>query len=348
LHLRLFIATLFIAALFLPRTPAGTAQDSPVKAKETPAAKVGEEIISLEEVHRLLQNELKQLDRERHRLIEEKLEQLVAQKLLESEAKRRGMSVDELIKQEVNAKAAKVGDAEIDAFIAQNRSRLSQPDDPQLRLKVWEHLNGQKVNQQREAYIRSLRAKAGVTVYIEEPAGARVEVDERKGFARGAKDAPVTIVEFSDFQCPYCQAATATMHQVMSQYAGKVKWIFRDFPIPNLHPLAPKAHEAARCAAEQGKFWEYHDLLFERSPRLATADLKQYARELKLSGEDFDKCLDGGKHQAAVAADVEEGSRLGATGTPTFFINGRMLVGAQPIAGFQKIIDGELAKKPAR
>jgi len=339
LHLQPFIAALFIAALFLSDAAGGA---------ETPAAKVGAEVISLEEVQRSLQNELMQLERERHRLLEEKLEQLVAQKLLESEAKRRGISMDELIKQEVSAKTAKVTDAEIDAFIAQNRSRLSQPDNPELRLKVWEHLNGQKVNQQREAYIRTLRAKAGVTVYLEEPAGARVQVDAGKGFVRGAKDAAVTIVEFSDFQCPFCQSATATMHLLMSQYAGKVKWVFRDFPIPNLHPLAPKAHEAARCAAEQGKFWEYHDLLFERSPRLGPADLKQYARELKLIGEDFDKCLDGGKHQTAVASDVEEGSRLGASGTPTFFINGRMLVGAQPIAAFQKIIDGELTKKPTR
>lgn len=347
MHPKPFIAALFIAALFLPRV-AGAAQVSTVKTKETPAAKVGEEIISLEDVQRSLQNELIQLERERYKLIEEKLEKLVEQKLLESEAKRRGTSIDELIKQEVSTKAQKVSDAEIDAFIAQNRSRFSQPDDPQLRLKVWEHLNGQKVSQEREAYIRSLRVKTGVTVYLEEPAVTRVQVDAGKGFARGAKDAAVTIVEFSDFQCPYCQAATDTMHQLMSQYAGKVKWVFRDFPIPHLHPLAPKAHEAARCAAEQGKFWEYHDLLFERSPRLSPAELKQYARELKLGGEDFDKCLDSGKNQTTVASDVEEGSRLGATGTPTFFINGRMLVGAQPIADFQKIIDRELAKKPTR
>jgi protein-disulfide isomerase len=347
LQLKIFIAATFVAALWVGRT-AGTAQETPVKAKETPAAKVGEEIISLEEIQRSLHNELLQIERERHRMLEEKLEQLIAQRLLESEAKRRGVTVDELIKQEVGGKAQQVSDADIDAFIAQNRGRLTQPDDPQLRLKVWEHLNGQKVGQQREVYISSLRAKTGVAIYLEEPAGARVQVDPGKGFTRGAKDAAVTIVEFSDFQCPFCRAATATLHQLMTQYAGKIKWVFRDFPIPNLHPQAPKAHEAARCAADQGKFWEYHDLLFERSPRLGAAELKQYARELKLSGDDFDKCLDGGKHQAAVAGDMEEGMRLGASGTPTFFINGRMVVGAQPIAAFQKIIDGELTKKPAR
>jgi len=343
-----FLTALLIIIGLLFSRAAGAAQETPAKNRETPAAKVGEEIISLEEIQRSLQTELAQIERERHRLIEEKLDQLIAQKLLAAEAKRRGISVEELLKQDVSGKTPNATDAEIDAFIAENRSRVSQPDDPQLRLKVWEYLQGQKVSQQREAYVRELRAKAGVTVYLQEPAGARVQVDTGKGFARGAKDAAVTIVEFSDFQCPYCQAVVATINQLMAQYAGKIKLIFRDFPIPNLHPLAPKAHEAARCAAEQDKFWEYHDLLFERSPHLAPADLKQYARELKLNGEDFDKCFDAGKHQAAIASDVQYGTRLGASGTPTFFINGRMIVGAQPISAFQKIIDSELTKTPAR
>jgi protein-disulfide isomerase len=346
LHGKSFI---FLALLIsLPGLHAGAAQEPPAKNTATPAAKVGEEIISLEEIQRSLQTELAQIERERHRLIEEKLDQLIAQKLLAAEAKRRGISVEELLKQDVSGKTPNATDAEIDAYIAENRSRLSQPDDPQLRLKVWEYLQGQKVSRQREAYVGELRAKAGVTVYFQEPAGARVQVDSGKGFARGAKDAAVTIVEFSDFQCPYCQAAVATINQLMAQYAGKIKLVFRDFPIPNLHPLAPKAHEAARCAAEQDKFWEYHDRLFEKSPLLSPADLKQYARDLKLNGDEFDKCVDGGKYQAAIASDVQDGTRLGASGTPTFFINGRMIVGAQPISTFQKIIDSEMAKNPSR
>jgi protein-disulfide isomerase len=340
-------ALLIIIGLHFCRA-ADAAEAPPGKNSETPAARVGEEIIGLEEIQRSLQTELAQIERERHRMIEEKLDQLIAQKLLASEAKRRGISVEELLKQDVSGKAPQATDAEIDTFIAENRSRISQPDDPQLRLKVWEYLQGQKVSRQREAYVQELRAKAGVTVYLQEPAGARVQVDSGKGFARGAKDAAVTLVEFSDFQCPFCQAAVATINQLMAQYAGKIKLIFRDFPIPNLHPLAPKAHEAARCAAEQDKFWEYHDLLFERSPRLAPAELKQYARDLKLNGEDFDKCFDAGKYQAAIASDVQDATRLGASGTPTFFINGLMIVGAQPISTFQKIIDGEMTKNPSR
>ena len=347
MHRKLFIAALLIVGLVFFRA-AGAAQESSAKSSLTPAAKVGEEIISLEEIQQALQTELAQFERERYKLLEQKLDQLIAQKLLATEAKRRGITTEELVKQEVSGKAQKATDGDIDAFIAENRGRLAQPDDPQLRLKIWDYLQGQKVSQQREAYVRELRGKAGVTVYLQEPAGARVQIDSGKGFVLGANDAAVTIVEFSDFQCPYCQAVVATIHQLIAQYAGKVKLIFRDFPIPGLHPLAPKAHEAARCAAEQGKFWEYHDLLFERSPRLTPAELKEYARELKLSGEDFDKCFEDGKFQAAIAGDVQDGIRLGASGTPTFFINGRMIVGAQSISTFQKIIDGELANSPSR
>ena len=118
------------------------------------------------------------------------------------------------------------------------------------------------------------------------------------GFARGAAGAPVTIVEFSDFQCPFCKAAAATVKQVLDRYPGKVKWSSATSRIDRLHPEAPRAHEAARCAGAQGKFWEYHDVLFERSPRQARADLKQYAEELKLDATAFVQCLDSRRYAA--------------------------------------------------
>jgi hypothetical protein len=117
------------------------------------------------------------------------------------------------------------------------------------------------VNQQRQAYIQMLRAQAKVAIHLEEPARARAQISPDKGFARGPKEAPVTIVEFSDFQCPFCKNVLPSVAQAMDRYPGKIKWVFRDFPIVSIHPTALKAHEAARCAGEQGKFWEYHDLL---------------------------------------------------------------------------------------
>ena len=322
------------------------AAQAPAPKSSTPAAKIGAETITVEEVQQSIQPELTKLDRERFRLIEQKLNQMIADRLLAAEAKRRGISVDELLKQEVNAKTPKITDQELDAFMAQNRARLPQGDDAELKLKVWEYLRDQKNAQQKSDYVRALGQRAGVTVYLADPTAVQIDTD--KGFARGEKSAPVSIVEFSDFQCPFCKAATTTMHQVMAQYAGKVRWVFRDFPIASLHPLANKAHEAARCAAEQGKFWEYHDVLFQKSPQLAPAELQKYARELKLDGESFDRCIEGGKYQAAIAADIEDGQRLGVSGTPAFFINGRMLVGAQPASAFQQVIDSELSKQSAK
>jgi protein-disulfide isomerase len=319
------------------------AQPPSPPSSTTPAARIGDEVISLEEVQRSIQGELLKLDRERFRLVEQRLNQIIGDKVLAAEAKRRGISVDELLKQEVNAKTPKVTDQEVDAFMAQNRGRLPQGEDAELKLKIWEFLREQKTAQQKNDYIRMLSERAGVKILLNDPTAVRV--DTAKGFARGGKDAPVSIVEFSDFQCPFCKAVTPTLHQIMKQYDGKVRLIFRDFPIPSLHPLAAKAHEAARCAAEQGKFWEYHDVLFERSPRLEQPELKQYARDLKLDGAAFDRCLDSGKTQSAVAADIEEGQRLGVSGTPAFFINGRLLVGNQPPNAFQQLIDNELSKK---
>ncbi len=137
----------------------------------------------------------------------------------------------------------------------------------------------------------------------------------------------------------------ATVKEVMRQYSGRVRWVYRDFPIASLHPRAPKAAEAARCAGEQGKFWEYHDLLFEHQDQVSSTDFKRFADQLKLDRVTFSKCLDTGRQQAAVESDVQDGARVGVTGTPTFFVNGRVVVGAQPFEAFQKIIDSELRRQ---
>jgi protein-disulfide isomerase len=344
---RTIVGVASVLTLLIGAQTAG-GQSPEVGKTTTPVAKVGDEVISLEELERAVRPQLAKLEEQRYTLLDDKLDQLIGERLLAQEAKRLGIPVEQLLRNEVYAKAPEVADAEVTSFITQNRARLPQGDEADLKLKVWDYLRTQKVNERRRSYVQDLRAQRAVTVYLQAPAPARVAVSTDTGFVRGTRDAAVTIVEFSDFQCPFCKNATATVRQVFDKYAGKVKWVFRDFPIATLHPAAPKAHEAARCAAEQGKFWEYHDLLFERSPRQAPEELKQYARELKLDGPAFARCLDSGKHQASVGSDIQEGTRLGVTGTPTFFINGRELVGAQPVTAFQKIIDSELAAKPSR
>jgi protein-disulfide isomerase len=325
------------------------AQKAPVGVNSpAPAARVGDEVITLEELEQAVKPQLAKLEEQRYEILDQRLDQLIGERLLAQEAKRRNVSVEDLLKTEVFGKAPDVPDSEVQAFITQNKGRLPKMDDKELRLKVWDHLRSQKVNEQRQTYVQGLRGQSKVTVLLQEPTSVRYDVSGDRGFSRGSKDAPVTIVEFSDFQCPFCKTATTTIKQVLDKYPGKVRLVFRDYPLVSLHPQAPKAHEAARCAADQAKFWEYHDVLFERSPKLSVPELKRYAQDLKLDATAFAQCLDSGKYTAEVDKDFQEGASLGLTGTPSFFINGKQIVGAQPFAAFQKVVDGELAKVAAK
>jgi protein-disulfide isomerase len=172
----------------------------------------------------------------------------------------------------------------------------------------------------------------------------RAEVSVDGATFKGAATAPVTIVEFSDFHCPFCQRVLPPLTQLESQYGDKVKLVFRDYPIENLHPAARKAHEAARCANAQGKFWACHDLLFANAPKASPEQLKTYAQEVGLDVPAFEQCVNSGTYQAVVQRDVEEGSQVGVTGTPAFFINGRLVSGAQPLESFVRVIEEELAR----
>jgi len=147
--------------------------------------------------------------------------------------------------------------------------------------------------------------------------------------ATGPATAPVTIVKFEDFHCPFCTRVQATLTQLESQYGDRVKLVFRDYPIDQLHPQSRKAHEAARRANEQGKFWASHDALFAHAPKTSPEQLKASAQDVGLDLSAFEQCLSSGKSQATVQQDVEEGAHAGVTGTPAFFINGRMVSGGK-------------------
>lgn len=316
----------------------------PVKPVEPGvAARVDGQVVTLDELEKVLAPQLAKLQDQKFQLMASKLEELIAGRLLALEAKRRAITVEELLKAEVTSKAPGVTDIEVTAFITQNKARL-QGQEAEIRPKVREHLVDQKLQETRSTYLAGLLQRAKVERFLEEPEPIRIPVSAEGAFAQGPKDAPVTIVEFSDFQCPYCSRVIATLKEVVRLYPQQVRLAFRDFPIAGLHPKASKAAEAARCAGEKGKFWEYHDLLFESQAQATTADFKRFAEKLKLDANSFAICLDSGRHTAAVAADVQEGTRLGITGTPTFFINGRLVVGALPLEAFQRIIERELRR----
>ncbi|MFH1751188.1 MAG: DsbA family protein [Candidatus Micrarchaeota archaeon] len=158
---------------------------------------------------------------------------------------------------------------------------------------------------------------------------------------KGKSDAKITIVEYSDFQCPYCERFySLTYPSIITDWidTGKAKIIFKHFPLNQIHPNAQKAAEATECANDQGKFWEMHDIMFENQGAIQVTDLKKYAADLKLDTTKFNSCLDSGEKADKVNADLQEGIANGVTGTPSFFINGQNLVGAQPYSVFQQAL----------
>ena len=159
----------------------------------------------------------------------------------------------------------------------------------------------------------------------------------------GPDDAPVTIIEFSDFQCPYCARFFLQAYpQIKQEYEGKIKFVFRDFPLTSIHQYAQKAAEAAGCANDQGKYWEYHDLLWTKQEALDVDSLKSYAADLGLDTGAFNECLDSGKYASEVQKDIQDGDSYGVQGTPAFFINGLLVSGALPFANFKAVIDAAL------
>ncbi len=163
----------------------------------------------------------------------------------------------------------------------------------------------------------------------------------------GSKDAKVVIVEFSDFQCPFCARAFPTVQQIKSTYGDRILFVYRDFPLSSIHPDAEKAAEAAQCAFEQDRFWDYHDLLFGKQDEwvgVGVPKFMEYASDIGLDSEAFNGCLNSGKYAEEVAKDQRDGAEVGVTGTPAFIVNGQLISGAQPFAVFQNAIDAELAK----
>lgn len=310
-----------------------------------PLAEVDGEVITTEEVEKALGVSLARLQEQVYTLKSQKVVALIDERLLAKEAARRGISVAALLDGEIVSRVGLVTEQEIERFYQANKGRL-QGDEASAREQIRVYLQNQKLQVQREAYLKTLRSQSKVVVHLKPPPVFRSDVSAEGAPFKGGEAAPVTVVEFQDFHCPFCKRVQGTIGELLARYGDKVKVVHRDFPIDQLHPQARKVHEAARCANEQGKFWAYHDKLYENAPKATPDHLKAYAREGGLDLPAFEQCLASGRYRVAVQRDVEEGQRLGVTGTPTFFINGRQLTGAQPLEAFVQAIDEELAARP--
>ncbi len=324
----------------------GPAVYAQVPAATDPLAEVNGEVITAGDLERALGARLRQLEEQMYDLKRRELDTLIAERLLSQEAAKRGTSVGTMLDAEVTSKVGLVTEQEIEAFYQTNKARL-RGEETALRPQIRAYLQQQKLAAQRERFVESLRSQAKVLVRLQPPPVVRLDVPISGAPIRGAANAPVTLVEFSDFHCPFCKQVLPTLTQLLARYPGKVRLVFRDFPIDSLHPQARRAAEAARCAQDQGKFWEYHDLLFANAPQASPEELGRFAQQVGLDLAKFEPCLSGGLHRAAVQRDIEDGTRLGVDGTPAFFINGRPLSGAQPLEAFVQVIEEEVAPPAA-
>ncbi len=263
------------------------------------------------------------------------LDRMVSEQLVAAEAKRLGMKPEDLMRTE-QQKEVVITDAEVAEFFEQNKARVGGQTLEQLAPRIKSHLEDKKRQEAWTAYVDALREKANVVVKLEQP---RVQV-AAKGPAKGPESAQVTIVEFSDFQCPFCRRAEPIVSEILARYPDKVRLVYRHFPL-EMHNRARPAAEAAACADQQGKFWEYKEKLFAGG-QLEDADLQRYATEVGLDAAAFQQCVTEHKTKDIVDADFAAGKAAGVTGTPAFFVNGILLSGARPADVFSKVIDREL------
>ncbi len=336
-----------VVACQSPRpTQAATAEPA-AAGKDAPVAKIGAEVITAGELDKAVRAELADVEQKAYDIRKQGLDQLIAERLLGAKAKAAGLKVGEFLEKELASRVAEPSDEEIRA-IYERAKAAKQVDEPLDRVKpqIAQFLKQQKGQVVLTQYLQQLRAESKVEVLLPAYLPPKVEVSAT-GPSKGPDDAPITIVEFSDFQCPYCARAESTVKDLLEleKYKGKIRLVYRDYPLPN-HTLAPKASEAAHCAGDQGKYWDMHAKLFAATPKLEVTDLKAYARELKLDEGRFDKCLDSGEKAALVREHAEAGEKARVKGTPAFFINDRLLSGAQPLEAFKPIIDAELVAKP--
>jgi len=275
------------------------------------------------------------------------IDQMVDDYLLQQAAKKEKLSVADYVKREVDDKAAaEVNDATAKKFYDANKDKIpalkSAGSYDKIKDRLVAALRQRDVQQQHEQLLARLRKAGGAKILIQPPR-VNVDVSAAGQPTFGPKNAPVTVIEFADFQCPFCKRSEDAVKAIRDKYGDRVQLVFMDFPL-GFHPHAMPAANAARCAGAQGKFWQYHDALFADQSKLDPSDLKATAKTLGLDTAKFDACFDKSQFSGEIQKDVDEGHKLNVNGTPTFFINGREVVGAQPPAAFESIIDQELAK----
>lgn len=293
--------------------------------------------LTLEEIDRLGGAETAQAAEMLHAKRVSVLHREVSKRLLQAEADRRGITLQDLVKTEVMDKIPMPSEKEVDAFLESHKADIQESD--VSRVQVSAHIKRMAEVKRYNEYVASLVEKARIKINLTAPPPYRAEiVVDHDSTSRGPKDAPITIVEYADFGCGYCAKAVSTVKELLTKYKDQIRVVYKHMPNIDM-----KGAVAAQCAADQGKFWEVHDALYSQGKgQRSDAWMSSVIESAGLDKKKFETCTASGTHPQVIK-DMEEGKRLGATGTPAFFINGRLVQGAQPISVFENIITKELS-----
>jgi protein-disulfide isomerase len=269
------------------------------------------------------------------------VEEYIDDFLMERQAQKENVTVAQLMERHVNGTIAKDPD-DAALRIYYEGVDTNEPFEA-VRDKILDHLRQRRLAKAKATYVQTLRSEARITVEVAAP---RVEISLKNTSVRGPAGAPLMLVEYADYECPYCQQVQPTLDRLEAEFKGKVAFAYKDLPLP-MHPHAQKAAEASQCAGLQGKYWEYHDLLL-KTKGLDLTQLKAAAGQLGLETAGFDRCLDSGERADAVKATLDEAQKLGLQGTPSFFLNGRFFSGNLSYDQMRQMMEEELRRSSLR
>lgn len=309
--------------------------------KEGLAAKMGDIEITHTELLAGIETDIFEEEKKIFDIKYDKLKTIIIEKLMEADPKKKDLSTDEYLDKYI-ASDVKISDKEINAFIKE-KNIPQEHINPQIKERITAYLEAEKKKQSIDNWLAKKTKSTPVEVYIEKPRRPSFEINIGDAPIKGDKDAKVTIVEYSDFQCPFCAKGTEIIDGLKKKYGNKIKIAFKNFPLP-FHNQAKGAAVAGLCAQEQSndKFWKLHDTMFADQTKLDTDSLKITAKNIGLDLKKFSDCLDTNKYSNKIDEDIESGKKIGVKSTPTFFVNGKLISGAQPIEVFSEIIDEEL------
>lgn len=312
--------------------------------KEGVAAKAGDIEVTNAELMNGIESEVFEHESKAFEVKFNKLRSVLLEKLIDKDPRKKGISTDEFITKYV-AKDVNISDKEIDAFV-KDQNIPDEHINPQVREKIKNYLEIERKKEAVDKWLAEQTKKSPVEVYVAKPRRPTFPVEAGNAPFAGGKDAKVTIVEFSDFQCPFCAKGADLLKQIKAKYGKSVKVAFKQFPLP-FHNHAEQAAVASLCANEQSPelFWKMHDEMFaNQETALDPEGLKKTAKKIGAKTDAFEKCMTENKYLSQVKADMEEGKKIGVKSTPTFYVNGQLVSGAQPLEVFAEIIDEELAR----